>query len=54
MAIEQRSNAFEKKVIQSNDLEFWTETFGKKENPAIFLIMGSGNQGLLWPQAFCE
>ncbi|MBA3814177.1 MAG: alpha/beta hydrolase [Alphaproteobacteria bacterium] len=46
--------AFEQKVIQTNGLEFWTETFGKRENPALVLIMGSGGQGLLWPQKFCE
>lgn len=46
--------AFEQKVVQANGLEFWTETFGKKEDPALLLIMGSGGQGLLWHQKFCE
>lgn len=48
-------NALEPRVVQTtNNLEFWTETFGDKNNPAIMLIMGSGGQGLLWPQQFCE
>ena len=46
--------AFEQKVVQTNGLEFWTESFGKKENPALLLIMGSGSQGIQWPQKFCE
>lgn len=46
--------AFEQKVVQGNGLYFWTESFGDKKGPALVLIMGSGGQGLLWPQAFCE
>ncbi len=46
--------AFEPKVIQADDLVFWTESFGDKKNPALILIMGSGGQGILWPQQFCE
>ena len=43
------------KVIQDNNgLEFWTESFGEKTNPALILVMGSGGQGLMWPQEFCE
>lgn len=48
------SHALETRIIQNNGLTFWTESFGKKENPTILLIMGSGGQGLLWPQEFCE
>jgi pimeloyl-ACP methyl ester carboxylesterase len=46
--------ALEPKVVQVNDLMFWTETFGNKKDPALLLIMGNGGQGLLWPQEFCE
>jgi pimeloyl-ACP methyl ester carboxylesterase len=45
---------FEQTVVQANGLVFWTESFGEKENPAIILIMGSGGQGILWHQKFCE
>ncbi len=47
-------HALEPKVIFSNNLEIWTESFGDKKNPALLLIMGSGGQGILWPQQFCE
>jgi pimeloyl-ACP methyl ester carboxylesterase len=47
-------SAFEQKVVQANGLEFWTESFGDKSNPAVLLIMGSGAQGLFWHQKFCE
>jgi pimeloyl-ACP methyl ester carboxylesterase len=46
--------AFEQKVIKANGLYFWTENFGRPKDPALILIMGSGGQGLLWPQTFCE
>lgn len=47
-------HGYESKVIQTKDLEFWSDTFGDKRNPAMLLIMGSGGQGLFWPQNFCE
>lgn len=46
--------AFEQKVIQSHGLEFWSESFGNKKDPALLLIMGTGGQGHEWPQKFCE
>ncbi len=42
------------KMIKVDGLEFWSESFGSKENPPIILIMGSGGQGILWPVEFCE
>ncbi len=39
---------------QANDVSIWYETFGKKENPAVLLIMGGCCQGVLWPKIFCE
>lgn len=47
-------NAMEQRVIHAQELYFWTETFGNPKDPALVLIIGSGGQGLLWPQAFCE
>ncbi len=46
--------AFEQKVIQNHGLEFWSESFGNKNDPALLLIMGTGCQGHEWPQKFCE
>jgi pimeloyl-ACP methyl ester carboxylesterase len=48
------AHALETKIIESNGMVFWTESFGNQKNPTILLIMGSGGQGLLWPQEFCE
>lgn len=50
----QMAFAFAQKVIKANELYFWTESFGNKKDSPLILIMGSGGQGLLWPQAFCE
>ncbi len=41
-------------MIKVDELEFWSESFGSKENSPIILIMGSGGQGILWPTEFCE
>jgi pimeloyl-ACP methyl ester carboxylesterase len=45
---------FRQKVVLHNDKELWTESFGDPKNPAFILIMGSGGQGIFWPQLFCE
>jgi len=44
----------EQRVIQANGLQFWTETFGDNQRPAILLVMGNAGQSILWPQQFCE
>ena len=41
-------------IAQANGIELWYETFGKKENPALLLIMGGCCQGVIWHKAFCE
>lgn len=41
-------------IIQVNGLEFWTESFGHRENPAVLLIMGAFCQGIMWPESFCQ
>lgn len=35
-------------------LSLWTETFGHRQDPAILLVMGAMNQGIFWPDGFCE
>lgn len=42
------------KIIKTDAIELWTESFGGKDNPPLILIMGSGGQGVLWPNEFCE
>jgi pimeloyl-ACP methyl ester carboxylesterase len=46
--------AFQQRVVQVNDLTFWTESFGNPTDPAVLLIMGSAAQCILWPQQFVE
>jgi pimeloyl-ACP methyl ester carboxylesterase len=39
---------------KANGIEIEYETFGKKEDPALLLIMGLGAQLTLWPESLCE
>jgi pimeloyl-ACP methyl ester carboxylesterase len=39
---------------KANGIEIEYETFGKKADPALLLIMGLGAQLTLWPTSFCE
>lgn len=39
---------------KANGIEIEYETFGKKSDPALLLIMGLGAQLTLWPDDFCE
>lgn len=48
------SSLYKPSVILAGGLELWAESFGDRKNPALILVMGSGGQGLLWPQPFCE
>ncbi len=40
--------------IKANGIEIEYEAFGKKNDPALLLIMGLGAQLTLWPEALCE
>lgn len=48
------SNSVVKVITTSKGIEIWTESFGEPANEPILLIMGAMNQGLFWPQVFCE
>jgi len=41
-------------MATANGIDIWYETFGKKENPAVLLIMGACAQAICWDQTFCE
>jgi pimeloyl-ACP methyl ester carboxylesterase len=32
----------------------FSETFGKKDHPAVLLNAGAGNQSIIWPARFCK
>lgn len=44
----------EGKMAKANGIDIWYETFGKKDDPALLLIMGGFCQGIMWPTEFCE
>jgi pimeloyl-ACP methyl ester carboxylesterase len=41
-------------VVRIGDIDICYETFGKREDPAILLVMGLASQMLLWDDDFCE
>lgn len=42
------------KVIKTNDIELYTESFGSENNPAILLIAGATVSMLYWDAEFCQ
>lgn len=40
--------------VQANGLTFEYESFGRKTDPALLLIMGFSAQMTMWPEALCE
>lgn len=44
----------EKLISTEDGLTIWSEAFGKPSDPAMLLIMGAMNQGVVWPDEFCQ
>lgn len=44
----------QKFITSAQGPTLWTESFGKSGNPSILLVMGAMNQGIFWPDEFCE
>ncbi len=42
------------RLIKSSGLSLWTESFGVPGNPSVLLVMGAMNQGIFWPDEFCQ
>jgi pimeloyl-ACP methyl ester carboxylesterase len=42
------------KIVESNGVNLWCETFGDPANPPILLVAGGGYQSIMWPNTFCE
>lgn len=40
--------------VRSGSYRLWTESFGNYSNPPILLMHGSGCQGIMWPDDFCD
>ncbi|MCB5189455.1 alpha/beta fold hydrolase [Methylobacillus arboreus] len=43
----------EKYISTSDGLTLWSESFGNQDEPAILLVMGAMNPGILWSDKFC-
>ena len=44
----------ERMIITPDGLRLWSESFGDPDKPCILLIMGAMNQGIFWPEGFCN
>ncbi len=42
------------KLIKTNDIELYTESFGSENNPAILLVAGATVSMLYWDVEFCQ
>ncbi|HEX8537263.1 MAG TPA: alpha/beta hydrolase [Cystobacter sp.] len=42
------------RMVKSNGIELWTESFGEPGNPPLLLVMGASAQGILWPEELIE
>ena len=41
------------KFVGADEIQLWTDSFGDANRPAVLLIMGAMNQGIVWPDEFC-
>lgn len=44
----------EEQMAHTNGVDICYETFGKKQDPAVLLIMGACAQGVIWDKVLCE
>lgn len=44
----------QKFIVSARGVTLWTQSFGKSDNPSVLLVMGAMNQGIFWPDTFCE
>lgn len=42
------------RMVKSQDIELWTESFGDPGHPPLLLVMGASAQGILWPEELIE
>lgn len=41
------------RMVKSNEINIWTESFGDPTDPTVVLIMGATAQGIFWPEELC-
>jgi pimeloyl-ACP methyl ester carboxylesterase len=44
----------DEQIAHANGIEIAYQTFGKRSDPALLLVMGLGAQLIHWPEEFCE
>ena len=44
----------EETYVTVGSIRLWCESFGKKNDPALLLVMGGGSPGISWPDALCN
>jgi len=45
---------FERMIHTPDGLSLWSEAFGNSRDHPVLLIMGAMNQGIFWPDDFCD
>lgn len=48
------ADSMEAHIPTPDGLSLWTETFGDPARPTLLLVMGAMNQGVVWPDAWCQ
>jgi pimeloyl-ACP methyl ester carboxylesterase len=41
------------RFVSAGEIQLRTESFGEPNYPAVLLVMGAWNQGIMWPDEFC-
>lgn len=47
-------SAHRQKIVESNGVELWTETYGNPQGEPLLLIAGGAAQAIMWPHDFCK
>lgn len=50
----QNNKEMKEKIIKTNEIELYTESFGNENNPAILLVAGATVSMLYWDTDFCQ
>jgi hypothetical protein len=54
ISCKQNKIEMKEKIVKTNEIELFTQSFGKSNNPAILLIAGATVSMLYWDTEFCQ
>jgi len=54
LSCKQNKTEMKEKVVKTNKIELYTESFGNEDNPAILLVAGATVSMLYWDKDFCQ